>query len=341
MSRKLFTIVICFLLAACNLPGQQTTASPQAWFDMPLPDMVVFPPNPCQVIAHGASPNGIAAFEVYINGAFAFNEPIADSKQTLATLDTICPRLISGKNLIEVRVQDVSGEWSEFTQTTVFLVEERSSDGTPPPRATDTPAPDLTATSTLTATLTSTPTLRPTLTSVPTLTPTLTPTPTKTPTPQPTGGVTIERVSTNLVYLGRSDCGPLEVTILARATAPNGITVVVLFYRFQTTSSSTEFQSVSMNSIGGDLYERTLNPTSLLGGSVPFDAATLQYQIVIQQTDGDVSIRTPVMSDITVQACGGGTTSACSQYTEERTCIANSCKWGPIPGTRTIGCQNP
>src|SRR5512134_3759677 len=98
MSRKLLTITICLLLAACNLPGQQaTTSSPQAWFDMPLPDTVIYPPNPCQVVAHGASPAGIASFEIFINGEFAFADPSPDTKQTLATLHTACPPLLPGK----------------------------------------------------------------------------------------------------------------------------------------------------------------------------------------------------------------------------------------------------
>lgn len=321
MSQKIFTFITCLMLAACNMPGAQTTSSqPQAWFDMPLPDTVVLSSSLCQVIAHGASPNGIALFELSINGAFASNIPSSDSKQTLATLTTECPALTPGKNLIEVRAQDSVGGWSNSVQTTVFLAQRDNLDATPSPLPTDTP---VSVTSTFTPI------------------PTLTPAPTLTDTPQPTGSVSLERISTNLVYIGGTNCGLTDVSFVARATAPNGIAVVVLFYRFQTGNSSTDFQSIAMNPMGGDLYERTLNPTSLLGGVIPFDAATLQYQIVIQQTDGDTSIRTLVFSDITAQACGGSSTSACAQYTDERTCIANSCNWGPISGTRTIGCQAP
>lgn len=328
MSRKLLTLATCILLSACNLGGGQSASSPQAWFDMPLPDTVFYPPNPCQVIAHGASPGGISTFELYINGALSSSIPAVDSNQTLATLNTACPPLVPGINLIEVRAQDKAGTWSDRTQTTVYLAEEVPPFTDPtvtptiPPRVTDTPVPTFTAVSTLTATLT----------------PTLTPTPTSTPQPS---GVTIERISTNEVYLGRSDCGPLEVTILARAAAPNGIKVVVLFYRFQTGNASSGFEAVGMKSIGGDLYQATLNPTSLLGGSVPFDQATLQYQVVVQQNDGDTSIRTPVLADIVVKACGSVTTS-CSSYTDERTCIANGCSWVNIPGIVPIfECRNP
>jgi hypothetical protein len=320
MFRKLTTILTCLLITACNLPGQQSVSAPQAWFDIPLPETILYPTNPCHLIAHGASPNGIAAFEIYSNAAFAFSEPVSDSKKTLATLDTICPRLISGKNILQVRAQDLSGAWSEFTQTTVILAEERLPNEAPPPLPTDTPAPIRTA--------------------IPTLTATLTQTPTSTPSPSPAGGVTIERVSTKLVYLGGSSCGTQEVTLLARASTPNGIKVVVLFYRFQTGNSSNEFQSVGMKSIRNDLYEATLNPTSLLGGA-PFDLATLQYQVVIQQNNGDTSIRTPVLSDIVVQACGGVTVS-CSSYTSQASCVEHGCNWVEIPGIVPIyECRNP
>ena len=326
MTRKIF-IILCLLLASCNMPGQQTTSALQAWFDMPLPDTVFYPPNPCNFIAHGASPSGIASFEISINGVAASTNPVSDSKETLAILNASCPTLAPGKNIIEVRVQDNAGLWSDSAQTIVFLAQADTVTVTPPPRTTDTPVSTLTAIPTLTATL------------VPTSIPTLIPT--STSTPRLTGGATVERVSTNLVYLGGSTCGTQEVTILARATAPNGIKVVVLFYRFQTGNSSAEFQSVGMKSIGGDLYEATLNPTSLLGDAIPFDQATLQYQIVIQQNNGDTSLRTQVLADISVQACGR-VTASCSSYTDERTCIANGCSWVTIPGVIPIfECRNP
>ena len=321
MMRKLF-ILLCLLLVSCNLSGGQAVSTPQAWFDMPLPDTVFYPPNPCHLIAHGASPSGISAFEISINGAMASNESPSDSKATLATLNASCPTLAPGKNIIEVRVQDNAGQWSDSAQTTVFLAQTDSGTVTPPSRTTDTPVSTLTAIPMLTATL------------VPTSTPTLT------PAPPPASGVTVERVSTNLVYLGGSSCGANEVTILARAVAPNTIKAVVLFYRFQTGNSSSEFQGIAMNPLGGDLFERTLNPTEILG-TIPFEQATLQYQIVIQQNDGDTSLRTQVIADIVVQACGR-VTASCTSYTDERTCIANGCNWVTIPGTVPIyECRNP
>ena len=321
MKQKIFTLIACLVLAACNLPGQQTNSNVQAWFDMPLPDSVFYSSDSCQVIAHGASSGGVAAFEMSINGNAVGKFPNADSKETLATFTDDCPPLQPGKNLIEIRAQDSAGAWSDSSQTTVFLADEER--GVPSPLPTETPV--------------STPTPSPTLT----FTPSPTFTPTFTPTPQPQGGVTVERVSINEVYIGGSSCGPTEVTIAARAIAPNGIKVVVLFYRFQTGNSSAEFQSVGMNSMGGDLYERKINMNTLLGGNVPFDQAVFQYQIVVQQNDGDVSIRTPLLSDITVKACGG-ITLTCGVYMSEASCVEHGCNWVPKPGIVPIyECKNP
>lgn len=332
MFRTHLITALCLLLAACNSPAPTPSASaskPQAWLDMPLPDTVLQSANDCRVIAHGASAEGVAALELSINGAVIAEIPNTEPKSTLARLDHACAPLQPGKNFIEVRARDRAGAWSDSTVTTVFLAGEILVPTTVPPRLTDTPLPTSTELPTMTATLT--PTILPT------------DTPTETPTSRPSGGVSLERISTNLVYLGRADCGPLEVTLTARATALGGIRVVVLFYRFQGGNASSEFQSLSMRPLGGDLYEVTVNPTSLLGGSVPFEQATLQYQIVIQQNDGDVSIRTPVLADISVQACGNVDVAAsCSSYSDERTCIANGCSWVNVPGIVPVyECRSP
>jgi len=175
----------------------------------------------------------------------------------------------------------------------------------------------------------------PTATASPTTTPLsgVVPAPQTTPTITPTvvpqakpGAVSIESLSTDTVYVGGAKCGPTDVTITARATAPNPIQVVVLFYDF----GSGAFQDVAMNPIGGDLFQRILNPTSLLGGSVPFNQSTLVYQVVVQQEGGDTSIRTPVMSDISLQACGSPPPpAACSSYSAQKACEAHGCNWDP------------
>jgi hypothetical protein len=143
------------------------------------------------------------------------------------------------------------------------------------------------------------------------------------------------------VYLGAATCGPLEVTITARAAAQKGIAVVVLFYRFSG-SSSNAFESVSMNPSGGDLYSRTLNPTSLLGNSASPGPTALQYQVVVQQNGGDTTLRTPVLGDIAIQACGNAPVATCSSYADKRSCQSHGCSWASKPGiVPTFECKNP
>ena len=144
------------------------------------------------------------------------------------------------------------------------------------------------------------------------------------------GGVVVESVSANHIFAGASDCGPTEVKILAHASAPQGIEVVVLFFRFEP-GSGAAYENVVMKPVGGDLYEATLNMRSILRRSVPFDLAKLNYQIVVQQKDGDTSIRTPVLTDVEVEACGNAAI-ACSSYNNQPACEAHGCRWVMLPG---------
>ena len=331
MSKKLTVVMLILTLAlsSCSMPAfneaaeESNTTTVRAWFDAPLPNSIFFPPNPiCQIVAHGASPNGIASFELSINGEVVGNIPSPDTKGSLVTLTRDCGITEPGEYALQLRTQDNSGVWSGFAETSLIIA--FAEEATSPP-VTEPPATEALAT-------------------IPPATEP--PVPTATSTIEATGNASVERISTDLVSISSSDCGPLDVTITARATAPKGIQVVVLFYRFEPGSAQGEFESVAMNPIGGDLYQKSINPTSLLGNAVSFEQATLQYQVIVQQNDGDTSIRTPLMADIAVQACGNTVpepeTVACSSYTDKRTCIANGCSWVNIPGLVPIyACRNP
>jgi hypothetical protein len=301
MTQKLFLYLVTLALGISSCSGVVSAGGSElnAWFDAPLPGTVYHQNDPCQIVAHGASPNGIAEFGLAINGQ-AILIPSPDTKSSLVTLTQDCGLTEPGNYLLELRARDNDGKWSGFAETNLVILGEE----VPP------------------AIETTTPVIIPTI--------------------ELNGDVSVESISTNLVYLGKASCGPVDVTITAHVIAPKGIKVVVLFYRFATDGASNEFQSASMNSIGGDLYRQTLNPTSLLGGTIPFDQAILQYQIVIQQNDGDTSLRTPVLTDITVQACGDITPPDCSSYTDQGTCTANGCNWVNIPAAIPLfACQRP
>ena len=243
-----------------------------AWFDAPLPGTIYWPPNPCLIVAHASSPEGIARFVLFINGAEIAQIPSPDTTNAIVTLSTECNLSEPGEYLLKIRAQDNAGNWSEPVETSLIIPEaEREPEvilptRTTAPTARSTPTPE---------------TIRP-------------------------GSVTIERISTNPVYIGRPGCGAMDVTITARITAPKNIVTVMIFYRFQAGGSETEFLNATLAPIGGGLYQVTLTPSEALGGSVPFDEATLQYQVIAQLSDGDTSVRTALLGDIQVKACTGG-----------------------------------
>jgi hypothetical protein len=202
-----------------------------------------------------------------------------------------------------MRAQDNTGSWSGYAETSL-IIQEGAAPSAPPPSS-QTPAPPVIASAT---------------SAVP-------------------GAVSIESVETWVVYAGDATCGPNNVVITARATAPKGIQVVVLFYRYEPGSPSG-FQDVAMTPLGGDLYRASLVPNATLGG--PADAI-LQYQVVVQQTDGDTTVRTPLLADIEVKSCGSVPIPAeCSSYPDKRACEAGGCSWVAGPGIVPVySCQNP
>ena len=248
-----------------------------AWFDAPQPGTIYWPPNPCLIVAHASSPEGIARFVLFINGAEVAQIPSPDTTSAIVTLTTECNLVEPGEYQLKIRAQDNAGNWSEPVETSLIIpgVEEEPEAVIPTittgPLARNPPATALTPTTT----------------------------------PQP-GSVTIERISTNLVYIGRTGCGPMDVTITARITAPKPIVTVMIFHRFQTSGGETDFLNATLAPIGGGLYQVTLIPSEALGGSVPFDEATLQYQVIAQLSDGDTSVRTSLLGDIQVKACTSG-----------------------------------
>lgn len=313
-AKKLFLSIAILLigLSGCSPSSGDTNSfgsdSPQVWFDAPEPGTVVYPPNPCAIIAHGASPNGIAVFELLINGQAA-SVPSPDTGASLVTLTRDCAVSEPGVYALQLRAQANDGNWSGYTET-YFVIP--SADGEVPP-----PQP-----------------VEPIMT--------LTPRPILTPVPSVPDELSVTEVSTWVVYVGEASCGPMETVVTARATASKGITAVLLFYQF----NGGEFQSVGMSPIGNDLYLGTISMSNLFGNSIPFDRAIIGYQVVVQQSDGDTSLRTPVNPDIEALACGssggnppGGQIDTCNAFTDQRTCIANNCNWWLVNDT-TFVCQS-
>lgn len=319
-AKRLFLGVSLLLIGlwGCSPSSGETSSlgsdSLNVWFDAPEPGTVYWPPNPCGIVAHGASPNGIAVFELLINGT-AVSVPSPDTSASLVTLTRDCALTEPGTYALQLRAQDNDGNWSGYAETYV-IIQGGEGEAAPPPAE---PAGAFTAV------------------------PSLTPAPTLTSAPVAPDELSVTEVSTWVVYVGDSSCGPMETVVTARATASKGIAAVVLFYQF----NDGVFQNTGMSPIGNDLYRATISMTALFGNSIPFDHAIIGYQVVVQQSDGDTSLRTPVSPDIEVKTCGsssGGTggqptVDACNAYTDQRICISKGCNWWQINDTTFI-CQS-
>jgi Ig-like domain-containing protein/SdrD B-like protein len=125
-----FCLLIALLVSACGPASgnpAEEAASVRAWFDAPLPNSTFLPPNPCQIVGHGASPNGIAAFELSINGAVSANIPSPDKQGSLVTLTQDCGLSEPGNYLLQMRVQDNAGEWSGYAETSLIILNGETS----------------------------------------------------------------------------------------------------------------------------------------------------------------------------------------------------------------------
>lgn len=399
-NRWLLCIVLFLSMVSGCTPAAQDaglSSAPKAWFDAPLPGTVFYPPNPCSIVAHGASPNGIAVFELLINGQSA-SVPSPDTGASLVTLTRDCAVSEPGAYALQLRAQDNNGNWSGYAETYFVIpgaeggtiggmviadlngngVQESNevgaegvevvlkgcgsnqSQNTKPGGTflfTNIPAGSCTLevfkagwgfsgsvpSVGYPIPVASDPNLPTNLgILISPMSDSIPPEPTSTVVPSVPDELSVTEVSTWVVYVGDSSCGPMETVVTARATASKGITAVILFYQF----NDSEFQNVSMSPIGNNLYRGTISMPALFGDSIPFDRAIIGYQVVVQQSDGDTSLRTPVNPDIEALACGssggnppGGQTDSCNAFTDQRTCIANNCNWWQINDTTFI-CQS-
>jgi hypothetical protein len=290
------------LLSACApaavQPGQ--VAPPRVWFDSPLPGTVITDSGKCEIVAHAASPLGVSAAELWINDIQDNSMRLARESGSMFTYTRDCGDRLPGEYALRLRARDTAGNWSPYAGTSMSILEgERA-----------TPVPPLAAIST----------------------------PTQVPFSPREGSVSIESISSGTVYSGAESCGPLDVTITARVSAPGGIAVVILFYRAEPESAGG-YKNIVMSSIGDDQYRATVTTKAILNRPAE---ASLQYQVVVQLADGDTSLRTPLMSDIAVQPCGTIAPADCTQYQTKRACESRDCKWVLLPAIIPVyACGNP
>ena len=278
-------LIAMIMLASCR-PTERASdkgadSGLKAWFDAPLPNSVFVPPNPVTLVMHASDAQGITSFELSANGAVVAEIPSPNTSDSLVTLTYEWHPPEPGRYLMTVRANNNSGTWSPYADTVVIV------------STSDIPQAVL-------------PTGSPTPTETATHQPVEVP-PTPINTPQ-RATISFESLSTNMIYFRGNGCGPKDITVQVRAMDPGGIQVIVLFYQIESKSGNgaTGFASVGMSSIGGDLYQAILNPESLYGVAAlsNYGEAWLDLQAVIQNSSGDTSTRTNVLSNTTVAPCG-------------------------------------
>ncbi len=125
--KALLTLLVAALLFACGTPPSARppeSTKPRVWFDAPLPGTVLSLPDPCQVVAHGASTHGLSVFELSINGREAASIPSPDVRGPLVTLTRDCDLSAAGDYLLQLRVRDNAGAWSAVAETLLTLQAE-------------------------------------------------------------------------------------------------------------------------------------------------------------------------------------------------------------------------
>jgi hypothetical protein len=285
----LLVLAAALALAGCAAPDG--AAAPQAWIDAPLHEST-HAVAPLEIVLHGSDPGGISLIEVAVNGEVLSRRPPVDPQSSLAVSHVIWDPHQAGQYVLVARARSQAGVWSAETSSVVTLT-GADSIAEPPARPTPTSRP------------TATRTLPPRAT----LAPTTAPVASSTPTAAALASAERVRISTDRVsYEGGGGCAPTEVNILVRAFHPDGIRAVVLFYRLRNVGSgeTTEYFNRAMVPQGNDLYTLTVNPAAEIISLVGFPGSgdgVLEHQAVIQTNGGDTSVRTPLLSDITVAGC--------------------------------------
>ena len=95
-----------------------------AWFDAPLPGSVHYPPNPCNIVMHGASPNGVSLFELNISDREKQSLSVINTTETLSLMTMDCGINTPGNYELKLRIQDTQGNWSNYASTSLMISNE-------------------------------------------------------------------------------------------------------------------------------------------------------------------------------------------------------------------------
>jgi hypothetical protein len=269
-------IVLALLASGCNLPFAPAgdSGSPDAvmaWFDAPLPNSIFYPPNPCQWVAHAASPAGIALFELTINDEPAVSIPSPEAQSSLVTLSQDCGLSEPGAYLLRLRARDNRGEWSAYAETSLVIAGDE-----PPEAATETPTPEPAQEAGIRFLSRSTDTVF-------------------------YNGASCGPKQVTLV-VEATHPEPIKVVVLFFRVKYKTSNEATEFSQAAMTPTGNDLYQVSI------MPETIFNPGPPMGTPmgmvfIPPADAWLQVQAVIQTDGGDTTTRTPLLSEITVKYC--------------------------------------
>jgi hypothetical protein len=145
MKTKLILILAITILLLSGFSGQHLTMyGNNAWIDAPLHGSVL-PLAPYNVISHAASPNGIASFELSVNGqVYRLDDLPADQNgMTLAFIYQEWIPPAPGTYVLSVRAVDMNGEFGNADQVEIQIEGMlEGKDDVPKPTPTYTPTPE-------------------------------------------------------------------------------------------------------------------------------------------------------------------------------------------------------
>jgi len=291
MIKKLIPLLIMvMLLESCGAGGisidfgggeeasEAPAAAPiEAGVDAPS-NGASLPMAAVNIAYHASSTEGIAAVELSINGEVVSSIASPGSDQQVIALQYSWQPAVSGSHTIRVRAQNNSGAWSDYAATTVNIqappaaqVEEDEDEGENEEQQEDEEDED------------------------------------EDEEPEETDEITLYDIEHNedKFFYGGNACGSQEVTITTKVTNPDDIFQVVIFTRFADRESNayTKWDSGhAMSKKDDDFYSITLTSYKLANYNA-YEFAVMRYQIVVQDNDGDRSVRTEVMEDILLEVC--------------------------------------
>jgi Bacterial Ig domain len=266
----LFLAAFCMIVSACNLAGPQASAGPlsgpTAWIDAPLPGTEFRPPNPCLIAAHANDPQGIAQVELsLLNGEVLQTNPGPGAGTSLVSTNFSWTPPGPGTYNLQVRAQNVNGDWSAYAQTVVIFDDTQV---TPTLPLTPVPAHQTSIERTSLSTNT----------------------------------VFYGLLGSLSVPCGEKS---VTIRVKAFDPAGIKVVTLFYRLESQSSKTTTTFTPLAMTPIGQDTYQIVLTPQDLFNDSLVnlYGISWLQYQAVIQNNNGDTGTRTQVYSDLTLKGC--------------------------------------